>query len=60
MQITALSQSMFCRKRHHALTKTCRMFRLTAIILLAGCLQLSAKSYGQEKCIPAGIIPGHL
>ncbi len=51
MQTTALNQSMFSRLRHPALTKVLIMSKLTAILLLVGCLQLSAKSYGQHITI---------
>src|ERR1700733_8903395 len=47
MELAALFQSMRNRLRSHDNTHILLMVKLTTIFLLAGCLQLSAKSYGQ-------------
>jgi hypothetical protein len=47
MELPAFSQNIRCRLRPHENTNILLMVKLTGILLLACCLQLSAKSYGQ-------------
>jgi TonB-dependent starch-binding outer membrane protein SusC len=48
MELDAFFQSMRIRMRPHENTHILLMIKLTSILLLACCLQLSAKSYGQR------------